>query len=961
MSDTHQSADRTAATERYETLLRVSQNLISIRSSEELFRLLARELRAVMKFYVMGVGIYDASTHQIHLTSYGEPGDPLQVPQFAPEETFTWWVYQNQQPLIIPSLDAETRFPAVAEMLKNRGVRSVCALPLTTVHRRLGGLAVGSTETDAYSKEEVSFLSLVANQVALAVDDALNFDASQQAQAALRESEQNFRQIVESIPAFAWYAGPDGKLEYLNQRILDYTGEGIEDLVGFGWAKVLHSEDVERTRKAWLHSVETGGPCEVDQRVRRFDNIYRWFRTNAQPLRDHSGRVVRWYGVATDIEDSKRAEEGLRERELNLRLVVDSIPGLVCTMSAAGEFQLFNRQILEYFGKTPEELKSWATSDVVHPDDLSRVIAAFTSSIDTGHAYDIEHRCRRADGVYRWFQVRALPVRDSEGRIISWYILLTDIDNRKQAEDRLQLLLDVTNQVVSNLQLRDLLRAISSSVRRVMQCDVVSVCFPDSERRRLQTFVIDFPDSRGFIREDLIPIEGSLGGFVFRTGKPWAGNASDLLRLGIKNDPAIAEGLKTGCVLPLISRNGVLGVLTLGRREDNPFSQVDIGFLTQVASQVAIAAENASAYRQIEEARAELEKAFAEINHLKDRLQDENVALREQIDQALMFEEIVGVSPALRAVLSRVSKVAPTDSTVLLTGETGTGKELIARAIHKRSRRSSRAFISVNCAAIPASLIASELFGHERGAFTGATQRRLGRFELAEEGTIFLDEVGELPAETQITLLRVLQERDFERVGGNQSIQANVRVIAATNRDLEAAIAEGTFRSDLFYRLNVFPIEVPPLRERKEDIPLLVEYFIDRYARKSGKSFQAVSKKSLDSLQSYPWPGNIRELQNVIERSVIVCETQNFSVDESWLSRKPLANQPKSQLELSEKLAAQEKEMIEAALRESGGRVSGPTGAAAKLGLHRSTLESKISSLKINKYGFKTGNSSKAS
>jgi len=326
-----------------------------------------------------------------------------------------------------------------------------------------------------------------------------------------------------------------------------------------------------------------------------------------------------------------------------------------------------------------------------------------------------------------------------------------------------------------------------------------------------------------------------------------------------------------------------------------------------------------------------------------------------------MFEEIVGVSPALRAVLSRVSKVAPTDSTVLLTGETGTGKELIARAIHKRSRRSSRAFVSVNCAAIPASLIASELFGHEKGAFTGATQRRLGRFELAEEGTIFLDEVGELPAETQITLLHVLQEREFERVGGNQSIRANARVIAATNRDLEAAIVEGKFRSDLFYRLNVFPIEIPPLRERREDIPLLVEYFIDRYARKAGKNFQAVSKKSLDLLQSYPWPGNIRELQNVIERSVVVCETENFSVDESWLSRKPLANPPKSQLELSEKLAAQEKEMIEAALRESGGRVSGPSGAAAKLGLHRSTLESKIMSLKIDKYRFKAATSSKVS
>jgi transcriptional regulator with GAF, ATPase, and Fis domain len=303
--------------------------------------------------------------------------------------------------------------------------------------------------------------------------------------------------------------------------------------------------------------------------------------------------------------------------------------------------------------------------------------------------------------------------------------------------------------------------------------------------------------------------------------------------------------------------------------------------------------------------------------------------------------------------------VAPTDSTVLITGETGTGKELIARAIHNRSRRSVRAFVSVNCAAIPPALIPSELFGHEKGAFTGATQRRLGRFELAESGTIFLDEIGELPAETQVALLRVLQEQEFQRVGGNQLIRADARVIVASNRDLEAAMAAGTFRSDLFYRFNVFPIEMPPLRERREDIPLLVEYFIDRFARKAGKRIRRINKKTLELLQSYPWPGNIRELQNVIERSVIVCEGEDFSVDESWLSRQPVATELQGQIELSQRLAAHEKEAIEAALSESGGRVFGPSGAAAKLGIPRSTLESKIRSLKINKNRFKIADPSK--
>jgi transcriptional regulator with GAF, ATPase, and Fis domain len=330
----------------------------------------------------------------------------------------------------------------------------------------------------------------------------------------------------------------------------------------------------------------------------------------------------------------------------------------------------------------------------------------------------------------------------------------------------------------------------------------------------------------------------------------------------------------------------------------------------------------------------------------------ENLALREEIDVNRMFEEIVGSSPALQGVLTRVGKVAPTDSTVLVTGETGTGKELIARAIHKRSQRASRAFVSVNCAAIPRDLIASELFGHEKGAFTGATQRRLGRFESADGGTIFLDEIGELPAEMQIALLRVLQEREFQRVGGNESIKTDVRVVAATNRDLQAAIAEGGFRDDLFYRLNVFPIEVPPLRERREDVALLVEYFVDRYASQAGKKITGISKKSMELLQSYGWPGNIRELQNVIERSVIISDSENLCIDDSWFAA-PSGTTDSAIQPFSEKLAAQEREMIESALAESNGRVSGSRGAAAKLGIPQSTLDSKIKALKINKQRFR--------
>ena len=1058
MSSGEQAAVETEVTKRYEALFRVSQTLISVRSSEELFSILARELRAVVNFYVMGVGIYDEKAHEMHTKSYGEPGIPLQAPRFAPEETFSWWVYQHQQPLIIPSLDAETRFPAVAEMLKNRGVRSVCALPLTTVHRRLGGLAVGSLEADAYSREEVSFLSLVANQVALAVDDALNFDALQAAQEAVRASEESFRLIVDSMPAFAWYAGSDGKIEYLNQRILDYTAEPLEHLVGFGWANVLHSEDVERTKKAWLHSIETGEPCEVDQRVRRFDNIYRWFRTTAQPLRDASGRVIRWYGVATDIEDWKRAEEGLREREESLRQLVDRIPGLVNTTTAAGKFEFVNQQMLEYFGKTLEEVKGWSTSDLVHPEDLSRQLTDWRRSVETGQPYESEYRIRRADGVYRWFHVRSLPCPDTQGRIVRWYTLrtdiddrkrveealraselnlrlvvdsipqfitvidpegrvlyanqllleyigrnleelkandfpgmifhpddferlrderqkalasgvpfelevrsrrndgqyrwflvrynplrderekvlrwyasATDIDDRKKAEDRLQLLLDVTNQVVSNLQLRDLLGAISASVRRVMRCDLVAVFLPDSEGSRLQTLGLDFPESKGFIRQDSCSMEGSLGGFVFRTGKPWTGNAADVLQLGLEDDNVIPEGLKTGCLLPLVSRNRVLGLLGLGRRDENAFSQSDIEFLTQVASQIAIGVENALEYEQITEA--------------KDRLTEQTFYLENEIRLEHNFEEIIGNSPRLKAVLESVRIVAPADSTVLIQGETGTGKEVIARAIHNLSSRKHQAFVKVNCAAIPLGLLESELFGHEKGSFTGAIAQRIGRFELAHKGTLFLDEVGDIPLELQPKLLRVLQEQEFERLGSTRTQRVDVRVLAATNASLTQMVAEKKFRSDLYYRLNVFPIDVPPLRDRRDDIPLLVHYFANKYARRMGKQIESIPKETMDALSRYSWPGNIRELQNLMERAALLSSGPSLRVPLAEI----LTDSSLSSAGGGNALQQAEREQIVRALRESNWVVGGARGAAARLGLKRTSLAYKMQKLGISR------------
>jgi transcriptional regulator with GAF, ATPase, and Fis domain len=443
-------------------------------------------------------------------------------------------------------------------------------------------------------------------------------------------------------------------------------------------------------------------------------------------------------------------------------------------------------------------------------------------------------------------------------------------------------------------------------------------------------------------------------GMASRTGKPaWAKNIREEQNFAPWRERAIAHGYASSLALPLVSDATTFGVLSLYSAETGQFNENTFERYVEFAENLAFGISAIRTREDRKKSDEALQKAFEEIKALKDKLYEENLALREEVDHASMFEEIIGTSLALQEVLSRMTKVAPSDSTVLITGETGTGKELVARAIHKRSQRADRAFVSVNCAAIPSSLIASELFGHEKGAFTGALQRRIGRFELAEGGTLFLDEVGELPAETQVALLRVLQEREFERLGSSYLISSNVRVIAATNRDLAAAVAARTFRSDLFYRLNVFPIHVPPLRQRSEDIPLLVRYFIDRYSEKVAKKITGIEKRSLNLLSNYSWPGNIRELQNVIERSVILSESGVFAVDESWFAVQPAASNSTG-TSLNKRILDQEREIIEAALAEANGRVSGSSGAAAKLGIPASTLESKIKTLGIRKARFKT-------
>jgi formate hydrogenlyase transcriptional activator len=504
----------------------------------------------------------------------------------------------------------------------------------------------------------------------------------------------------------------------------------------------------------------------------------------------------------------------------------------------------------------------------------------------------------------------------------------TELRNKNE---RLKLLLDLNNSIVSNLEVRDLLRAISASVRRVMNCDSVGVALPDSDGRRLRVYAVDFPKGKGIVHEESdVPVADEPTNGAFRKGEPLVLDAHALARLDA-GSLAVAAGLQSLCDVPLVSRNRPLGVLCLGRLHDSPFTPEDVDFLRQVAGQVAIAVENALAYRQIAE--------------LKDQLAQEKLYLEDEIRSEMHFEEIVGRSAPLQKALQQVETVAPTDSTVLIYGETGTGKELIARAIHNLSARSRNAFVKLNCAAIPTGLLESEMFGHEKGAFTGAVIQRIGRFELANHGTVFLDEIGEIPLELQPKLLRVLQEREFERLGSARTLRTDARLIASTNRDLARMVNEQKFRMDLFYRLHVFPIHVPPLRERREDIPLLVRHFVRQFARRMNRTIDTIPSETMSVLMRYPWPGNIRELQNLIERAVILSPGPILHVPLADLQAQPAAAAAKKQ----ETLEEAERRAILDALEAANGVVSGPRGAAALLGLKRSTLQWRMDKLGIRR------------
>ena len=851
--------------------------------------------------------------------------------------------------------------------------------------------------------------------------------ASKPLEERLRLAEAELRKLIDLVPECMCVDGPDGKVLYANDQLLDFFGLTLEEVQASDFrARTFHPDDLERTRATREDAVARGMPWEIETRLLRKDGQYRWFLIRFNPLRDEQGKVIRWYAAGTDIHDRKLAEAELRQ-------LVDAVPQHIIVLDGEGHRLHTNQPVLEYHGYTLEEFLVVDYSYCFHPDDLVSFKRKLQEGIASGEPWETEVRVHRKDGQYRWFLIRANPLRDDRGRIVRWYVSRTDIEDRKRAEHEVRQIVDAVPQHIV---------VYSADGRRIYPNKVTLDYFDWT----LADFLDDEHVTRIFHPEDVASFyeqkaRGILSGASFNVEarvirkdgqyrwflflfKPFRNEQGEIVRwyatgTDIEDRKQAEQAMRRSetylAEAQRLSHTGsfahdpVRGEITYwseeayrtfgfdpakgpvmyqqarsrvhpedlekfeearesGIREKRGTSVdfrvvlpdgsikyvhcVSRPFVDESGQVVELVGTNMDVTEH-HLAQAALEKAFDEIKQLKEELYRENLALKEEIDQASLFEEIVGSSEPLRRVLVQVKKVASADSTVLITGETGTGKELIARAIHKRSARSSRAFVSVNCAAIPVALIGSELFGHEKGAFTGAIQRRLGRFELAEGGTLFLDEIGDLPVETQIALLRVLQERQFERIGGNQALTTNVRIIAATNRDLQAATNAGTFRRDLFYRLNVFPIDVPPLRERKEDIPLLVEYLTERYASKAGKKIKNMEKRTLELLKAYQWPGNIRELQNVIERAVILCEGETLSIDEVWLQHEP-HSLPEARAGLARLGSDQERAMIETALRDSRGRVSGPSGAAAKLGIPRSTLETKIRALGINKHVFKS-------
>jgi PAS domain S-box-containing protein len=788
--------------------------------------------------------------------------------------------------------------------------------PLGRVVEGSKALARGEFEhqISVIGADELAHLGLVFNDTARKLRDL--YEDLRGREEKLRRSEAHLAEAQKLAKMGSWAYNPAAERSiYWSDEMLRIFGlelqtTNLPDREEF--LRLVHPEDRDRFNERIDKAFREKADFVQDYRIVLTNGTVKHIHGIGHPVLDETGNIIEYVGTDVDVTERKRAEEALQRSEAYLAEAQKLTHTGSWVWNVRTDALFWSQEVFRIYDYDPKLMAhpTWDFFERVHPEDRprfeqrkKRLASAQKESADS----KIDFRIVLPDGTIKHLQSIAHPVIESGDEIVG---TVMDVTERIRTEEKLR------------RSEADLLEA-----QRISQTG---------------SWKLDVSSGKVIVSPQIFRIFGVKPDEGVSTPEFWLNrnHPEDAKRIQELFERSTIQKTNYDADYRIVLPDGSIKHLhAVGHPVLN-----ESGDLVEFVGTAIDVTEQA-------QARIELEKAFEQIKRLKDRLHDENQALREHIDRAFMFEDIVGSSPALRTVLSSIVKVAPTDSTVLITGETGTGKELIARAIHKHSQRSGQAFISVNCASIPSSLIASELFGHEKGAFTGAVQRRQGRFELAHSGTIFLDEVGELSAETQIALLRVLQERQFERVGGNRILTTDVRVIAATNRDLTAAIDAGTFRSDLFYRLNVFPIEVPPLRKRKEDIPMLVEYFVKRYAEKAGKQIRKIDNNTLELCQSYPWPGNIRELQNIVERSVILTSGDTFWIEKAWLASPEPARQEFAG-PLPDTLQNQEKVMIETALAECKGKVAGPGGAAAKLGIPRSTLDSKIKQLNIKKHRF---------
>jgi formate hydrogenlyase transcriptional activator len=856
-----------SAVGRYCALLQVTEAIAQQRDLTALFQDLAERLPSVVQFEFIGLMLHDPERDVMRAHILGTGGAEI-IPtiELPMNDSASAWVFTTQQPLVVPHLEEDTRFPKVTEVLRPIGVKSYCLLPLTTAMRRLGAMGFGRSSPNAFDEQELEFLQQVAKQVGVAVDNVLHDESAQSAQQELAHERDRLRLLLEVSESIASHRDLGELFRDLAQR--------VPRIVPFDYINlVLHdpARDVMR-----LHFLVAPEPSTIRPGLEL-------------PVDESPGGVV-WKTqqplVVEDLQKERRFEKlifMLRENGVQSFCVVPLTTALR-RLGAMG------------FGSL--QPTSYRAEEVHFMQQVAKQVAV---AVDNALHYEIAEASQQQVARQR---------------------------------DHLRLLLEVNNAVVSHLDLDQVFTAVSACLRKAIQHDGSSLVLFDPATGQFRVHVLDFMKNESFIEEGTVdPNCKSPACIAINSGKPEIFGEADLKNLASESDVAqclLERGVKAFCSVPLFSHDRALGALNVGRRSEDSFNQEDVQLLSEVAQQVAIAVDNALAYRQIAE--------------LKKKLTEEKLYLEGEIQSEHNFEEIVGDSASLKEVLKQVEIVAPTDSTVLILGETGTGKELLARAIHNRSGRRGRTFVKMNCAAIPTGLLESELFGHERGAFTGAIAQKVGRFELADGGTLFLDEVGDIPLELQSKLLRVLQEQEFERLGSTKTIKVNVRLVAATNRDLLEMAAEKQFRSDLYYRLNVFPIVSPPLRNRREDIPLLVRYFAQRFSRRMNKQVERIPSDAMETMSRYHWPGNVRELENLIERAVILSQGLDLRVPLGELK-----GPTTSAHQVIPTLQDADREHILRALRESDWVIGGPDGAAARLGMKRTTLNSKMKKLAISR------------